>query len=161
MLSPKFKRYLTQILPFGVIWFLFAIIFLLIEFAATKDYDYTPKGVIDVNFKIFVFAIIAVIFVGLVIGTIEVVFLNRLFAKSSFLKTIIGKLIIYSVFLFIIITIMFPIAASIELSTNITDPAVWQKFSDYLTPPHFQLYLHLYHLTQKKHLTLPLRFFQL
>jgi adenylate cyclase len=132
MLSPKFKRYLTQILPFGVIWFLFAIIFLLIEFAATKDYEYTPKGVIDINFKIFVFAIIAVIFVGLIIGTIEVVFLNRLFAKSSFLKTIIGKLIIYSVFLFMIISVMFPIAASIELGANITDPAVWQKFSDYL-----------------------------
>jgi adenylate cyclase len=132
MLSPKLKRYLTQILPFGVIWFLFAIIFLWIEYAATKDYNYVPKGVIDVNLKIFAFAMIAVTFVGLLIGTIEVVFLQRLFAKSSFLKTIIGKLVIYSVFLFLIILIMFPIAVSMELNTNILDTAVWEKLKDYL-----------------------------
>lgn len=132
MLSPKLKRYLTQILPFGVIWFLFAFIFMTVEFAATRDYKYTPKGVIEINLQIFIFAMIAVVIVGLVIGTIEVIFLKRLFAKSSFLKKIIGKLTIYSIFLFIIVIIMFPIAVSIELQTNMMDAVVWQKLSDYI-----------------------------
>ncbi|AXG71015.1 adenylate cyclase 1 [Kordia sp. SMS9] len=132
MLSPRLKRYLTQILPFGIIWFLFGLIFLIVEFAATKNYNYLPKGVIEVNLQIFIFAMIAVVFVGFVIGTIEVVFLKRIFAKSTFLKKILGKLAIYSVFLFIIVIIMFPIAVSIELHTSITDAVVWQKLSDYL-----------------------------
>ncbi|MEM6719006.1 MAG: adenylate/guanylate cyclase domain-containing protein [Bacteroidota bacterium] len=132
MLSPKFKRYLTQILPFGVIWFLLGIIFITIEYAATKDYSYTQKGVIEVNLEIFIFAMVAVTFVGLLIGTIEVVFLKRFFAKSSFIQTIVGKLSIYSVFLFIIILIMFPTAVSIELNVSILDAAVWEKLSDYL-----------------------------
>jgi adenylate cyclase len=132
MLTPKIKRYLTQILPFGVIWLLFGIIFLLIEIAATKDYAYRPKGVIEVNLQVFVFAMFAVTLVGLLIGTIEVLFLNKLFAKSSFLKTILGKLSIYSLFLFVIIVIMYPIAASMELQTGFFHPAVWNKFYEYL-----------------------------
>lgn len=132
MLSPKFKRYLTQILPFGVIWLFLGIIFLGIEYAATKDYNYAPKGVIEVNLEIFIFAMIAVTFIGLLIGTIEVIFLRRIFAKSSFLKTILGKLAIYSVFLFLVAITMFPIAVCIELETSITDAIVWQKLSDYL-----------------------------
>ncbi len=133
MLSPRLKRYLTQIIPFGVIWLLFGVIFLLIEIAATKDYGYRPKGVIEVNGQVFVFAMLAVTLVGFLIGTIEVLFLNRFFAKSSFLKTIIGKLFVYSFFLFLIIVLMYPMAASMELQTSMFDPVVWNKFYDYLT----------------------------
>lgn len=132
MLSQKQKRNIVQILPFGVIWLLFGMIFLLVEFAATKDYDYRPKGVIEIDWQVFIFATIAVTFVGILIGVIELLFLNRLFSKSSFLKKIIGKLVIYSIFLFLIIVIMFPLAASIELNTTILDNLVWKKFSDYL-----------------------------
>ena len=132
MLSPKQKRTFLRILPFGIIWLLFGIIFLVVESAATKDYPYHPKGVIQVDWQVFTFAMIAVTFVGLLIGTIELLLLNKLFRKSSFLKKIIGKLFIYSILLFIIIVIMFPIAASIELNASILDRAVWNKFAIYL-----------------------------
>ncbi|WP_046757223.1 adenylate/guanylate cyclase domain-containing protein [Kordia jejudonensis] len=133
MLSPQLKRNIARILPFGIIWLLFGIIFLTVEFAATKDYEFMPDGVINLSFKIVVFAMIAVTFVGFLIGTIELLFLNRYFSRSSFLIKIIGKIIIYSLFLFLIICIMYPIAASIELETNIFDPKVWNKFLEYLT----------------------------
>jgi len=80
---------------------------------------------------------LAVTIVGLIIGSIELLFLNRYFAKSSFLKKITGKLIIYSLFLFLVICITFPIAASIELQVNISDSVVWTKFFDYLNSISF------------------------
>ena len=132
MLSPKFKRNIARILPFGIIWLLFGLIFLGVEYAATKDYDTTPVAVISMNPEVFVFAILAVTAVGLLIGVIELLFLNRIFAKSSFLKKIIGKLVIYSLFLFLIICITYPVAASLELKTNVLDGRVWNKFYEYL-----------------------------
>lgn len=132
MLSPKLKRNITRILPFGIIWLLFGFIFITVEHAATKNFGYSPAGVIKMNYKIFIFAIVAVTIVGLFIGIIELLFLNRYFSKSSFVTTILGKIIIYSLFLFLIICLTYPIAASIELETNYFDLRVWEKFSEFL-----------------------------
>ena len=132
MLTPKLKRNIAQVLPFGIIWLMFGVIFLVVESAATNGFDHIPSGVIRLDYKVFIFAMLAVTTIGLIIGTIESLFLNRYFAKSSFLKKIIGKLIIYSIFLFVVIGITFPIAASIELDTSVFDNAVWNKYFDYL-----------------------------
>ena len=132
VISPKLKRNIYRILPFGIIWLVFGIIFLIVEYAATKDYDYTPAGVINLDFWVLFFALFAVTVVGLLIGIIELLFIDRFFARRSFKTKIIGKLIIYSLFLFLIICITYPIAASLELNENIFSTKVWSKFYDYL-----------------------------
>ncbi|WP_025743521.1 adenylate/guanylate cyclase domain-containing protein [Aquimarina pacifica] len=132
MLSPKQKRNIGRILPFGIIWLLFGLIFLAVEYAATKNFGYTAEGVIKVDYKVFIFAVWAITIVGLLIGVIELLFLHRFFSKSSFSQKIIGKLIIYAAFLFLIVCIAYPIAASIELETSVFDKVVWDKFLYYL-----------------------------
>lgn len=132
MISPKLKRNVYRILPFGMIWLVFGIIFLIVEYAATKDYNYTPAGVINLDFWVLFFALFAVTVVGLLIGIIELLFIDRFFARRSFKIKILGKLIIYSLFLFLIICITYPIAASLELKENILSTKVWSKFYDYL-----------------------------
>ena len=132
MITPKLKRNIKRIIPFGLIWLIFGIIFLFIEHSATKDFGYTVNGVIKLDYRIVLFALPVVTIVGLIIGIIELLFINQLFSKNSFLFKLIGKLIIYSLFLIIIICFTYPIAASIELKTNIFDNDVWSKFTEFL-----------------------------
>ncbi len=131
-MTPRLKRNIYRILPFGVIWLIFGVIFLTVEYAATKDYQYTVNGAIKLDFTVVVFALTAVTIVGCLIGTIELLFINRLFSKASFAVTVLGKFVIYSLFLFLIIGITYPIAASIELNSSIANEQIWNKFSDFL-----------------------------
>lgn len=132
MVNPRLRRIIKRIIPFGIIWLIFGIIFLVVEYAATKDLENINNGVIQLDSSVILFALPAVTIVGLIIGIIELLFINDFFSKKSFLLKIIGKLIIYSTFLFIIICITFPIAASIELNVSVFDKQVLDKFKEYL-----------------------------
>ncbi|MFI1743340.1 adenylate/guanylate cyclase domain-containing protein [Thalassobellus sediminis] len=129
MLTPKAKRNIQRILPFGLIWFVFGMVFMIVEHAASPKN--VASGAIKMDFNVFVFASIAVTMLGLLIGSVELFFLNRLFTKSSFIKKIFGKLFIYGTLLFIVILFTYPIAASIELDTSVFDTKVWEKLSSF------------------------------
>lgn len=133
MLSPKTKRNISRIIPFGIIWLVCGWVFLTIEYAAIESPDYLPASAINMDFKIFIFASLAIMAVGLLVGIIELVYLDRAFAKKSFAKKIFYKIIIYTLFLFVVILITFPIAAAFELNTTVFDTRVWNKYFQYLT----------------------------
>lgn len=126
-LSPRFKRNLSRILPFGIIWFVIAIVFLLSE-QALIDQSKTLDSAIKVNVKVFLFASIGVTFVGFLVGVIELLYLKKLFITYSFRAKLFYKFIVYSVFLSFIICIMFLIAASIELQVSVFSQKVWDKY---------------------------------
>ena len=133
MLSPKAKRNIARIIPFGIIWFLSSMIFLIVEYAATGgNPDNLPDTAISMNFQIFFFMSLAVGGVGLLVGIIELLFLNNVFVKKSLTKKIVYKLLLYSSFLFVIILITYPIAAAMELHTGLRDSRVWDKLLNYL-----------------------------
>ena len=132
MFTPKLKRNISKIVPFGIIWLLFGLIFLFVEYAAIQDCAYAPSGAISLDYKVFTFAILAVTFVGFFIGIIEVLFIKSFFAKRSLLTKMLGKFFIYTLFLFLIIGITYPIAASIELQLGVFDPRIWNKFFGFI-----------------------------
>lgn len=132
-LSPITKRNIAKVIPFGLIWLGLGWIFMFIEYAAIGDFDNASSTAIRVNTEILIFASIAVTLLGLLIGTIELVWLNKAFLNKSFVAKIIYKQIFYVVFLFLIIFLTFPIAASMELKTSIFDHQVWQKYLDFLS----------------------------
>ena len=82
-LSPKTRRNLLRILPFGVIWFLFSLVFLLSDYAAVGNFTDVPDTAIKLTPGIFFFASLAVSAVGLLVGAIELVYLNNRFANKS------------------------------------------------------------------------------
>lgn len=133
MLSPKFKRNASRILPFGLIWLVSGLVFLVVERGALQDMDLQNTSVIEMNFEIFVFSSLAITIVGLLVGTIELLFINRIFENKSFLKKILYKSLFYSLLLFLITIITFPIAVSMELQLNLLDIRVWEKLLAYLT----------------------------
>jgi len=132
-MTPKTKRNLLRILPYGLIWLILGWIFLAVEHLAVGNTGEFATTAIRMDFEVFIFASLAVTLVGMLIGTIELFFLDPLFAKKSFARKILYKLIIYSVFLFMIILITFPIAASMEMSTGLFDRRVWDKYFEFLT----------------------------
>ncbi len=126
-LSPKTKRNIARILPFGVIWFLFSQIFFISDYAAVGDMDNLPETAIRLEPGIYFFAAIAVTVLGLVIGAIELTYLNRRLSTTSLAWTIVFKTLFYTTLILIVIIITFPIAASMEMDTSILDRQVWDK----------------------------------
>jgi hypothetical protein len=83
MLSPKAKRNLSRIIPFGIIWLLSGLVFLVVERAARGDFTGQPSTGIEMNWQIFIFSSLAITIVGLLVGLIEVVYLNNVFFQKE------------------------------------------------------------------------------
>lgn len=132
MLSPKARYNFSRIAPFGVIWLIFAVIFLSVETMAARTTDINPETAIKLTWQILIFAHVAVTCVGLLIGCIEYFVIGKYFKQYGFVKKLVLKLIIYLVFLLLMIFIFFPIAASLENEILITDNRVWEKFGRFL-----------------------------
>ncbi|MBL6447061.1 adenylate/guanylate cyclase domain-containing protein [Fulvivirga sp. 29W222] len=133
-LSPQTKRTISRIVPFGLIWLLLGWTFLFVEYAAIgRQNNYSPTAAIQMSSDIFAFASLVVLGVGLFIGVVEVVLLKKVFSNESFAIKILYKLLVYTLFLFMVILVAFPIAVSMQLHTHVFDPLIWQRFYDYLT----------------------------
>jgi len=124
-MSPKLKRNIYRILPFGLLWGVFAVIYILIEQGLLGDLDYYPStgNSYDFGRSIF-FTTIGSILMGLVFGTAEILFLNRFFTNRSFGAKIIIKTCVYLIsILTFLFTLTFIINSS-SLNLPIFDPAV-------------------------------------
>lgn len=137
MLSPKTKRNISRVLPFGVIWFVSGFVFFIVETAAVGGLDQRPSTAIQIDLKIFIFGTLANTLLGLLIGVVEVLFLNRIFSNKSLSRKIVYKTVFYILVLVLITVIMYPIAVSMELNTNILDKKVWAKLSKFLISDTF------------------------
>lgn len=127
-LSPITKRNIYRILPFGFIWLIFACLFLWVEYAAVGNQANIPDTAIKITPQVLTFALSGITIIGLLVGCIEILILNKLFAKQSFLVKITSKFLIYMFFFFLVILINYPIAASMELKTSVLDSRVWDKY---------------------------------
>ncbi len=133
-ISPKLKLHILQIVPFGIIWLIIAWFTLWVEYAMVagiKDHN-LPESAISISPEIVLFASIAVFFIGCLVGFLEIVFINKFFVKVSFPKKILSKLFIYAVFLFVVVFIMYLLAASIELNKSVFSEEVFDKYLKFL-----------------------------
>ena len=133
MLSPKAKRNILRIIPFGLIWLVSNLIFFIVERAAVGGLDQQPTTGIEITFKIFIFGTLANTCVGLLVGAMEILYLERVFAKKSLAKKIVYKTLFYTLIIFLVILIAFPIAVCLELNTDIFDKQVWNRLFIFLT----------------------------
>ena len=89
MLSPKTKRVIYRIIPFGLIWLTFGIIYLLLEKGIVGDLNYYPYTGNPYDFKgNTLISLIIIAISGLLVGAFEIMFLNNLFINMSFGKKI-------------------------------------------------------------------------
>ncbi len=133
MLSPKTKRNISRIIPFGVIWLLFSIVYSQLEKGFLGDLTYYPATGNPYSFSRNIFIIpISGLITGLLIGTMEILYFNKLFIQKSFSKKIIYKSIIYLVIIILFLGITSIITNSL---TTGFDKKVWDNlwafFSNY------------------------------
>lgn len=132
LLSPKVKRTIGQVIPFGVIWLLIGWYNMITEALVTGNKNLTPDSSITLTPTVFIFASLAVTIVGLLVGTIEMLWLKNTFSQKSFSSKLLLKLGLYTLIMLIIISITYPMAASIELELPIYHERVWAKFANFL-----------------------------
>jgi adenylate cyclase len=140
MLSPKTKRNISRIIPFGLIWLVLGWVNLFSQeavLAVALEGNLNKSAIIRMTPEVFLFASIAIIIVGLLVGAIEVVWLGSLFSKKSLLHKIAYKFGFYTIFLLLVILISYPIAAALESQVSLFDTIVLDKLSDFLISLEF------------------------
>jgi class 3 adenylate cyclase len=128
MLSPEIKRNISRIIPFGLIWLIFSLVYSLLEWGLIGNLTYYPSTGNPYHFSgtIFITALVSLIS-GLLIGTIEILYFYKLFSKKSFIKKIVYKTIIYVAIIISFLLINTAISNSIELKTNVFNKLVWDN----------------------------------
>jgi adenylate cyclase len=135
MLSPKNKRHIVRVIPFGVLWFIFSLIYCMLEKGILGDLDHYPSTGNQYKFAANIFAIpIAGLMMGLITGILEIGFFSKWFVKKSFARKIVLKsildLIIAIIFL-VVTLLMNALNTHFEHSfENLVSP-VWAFFTDY------------------------------
>jgi len=134
--SPLTKINISRIIPFGLIWVSFSIIYSLLEKGLLAGLHAYPSTGNPYNFHHSIIVTAATAFIlGLFVGTIEVLYLNKYFIQMSFFKKIVLKAALYLLIMIgslLIITIIFN---SIELKASIFDrkilKSLWVFFTNF------------------------------
>lgn len=128
MLSPKTRRKIFRILPFGIIWLLFSLVYVLLERGLLGNMANYPSTGNPYSFARNIFLTpIAALIAGLLIGTLEISYFNRLFSPKSFTKKVLLKSAMYLGIIISFILILTVIANAIELQRSILDKQVWEN----------------------------------
>ena len=117
-----------KIIPFGVIWFVFSIVYLQLEKGILANLKYYPSTGNPYNFSrsIYITPVVALL-TGLMLGTIETLYFSKWFRLKSFSKKILYKSFIYLAAILLFLSGLTVIANSIELKTFIFDQRVWHN----------------------------------
>ena len=126
-LTPKARRNILRIIPFGVIWLLVDHVFIISNYAAAGSLSAASHEAIQIDAGIYVFASLAVAAVGCLVGVVELLFLNRAFATRSLGAKLVGKTLFYVAFLTGVVVVLYPIAAAMEMGTGLSDARVWER----------------------------------
>jgi len=136
MPSPKYRRHLLKILPFGLIPLLFSIIYSLIEKGILGNHAYYPSTGNPYVFNVMIPALTSMV-LGLCIGMLEVFYLNKVFLRTSFAKKIVFKTVIYFALIIVAILTISIISGAYELKAGLLAPEVWNNVSNFSLILHF------------------------
>ncbi|MEQ9263595.1 MAG: adenylate/guanylate cyclase domain-containing protein [Balneolaceae bacterium] len=119
-------------MPFGFIWLGCVWVFMFNDISLIGDQNLYPETAVTLTPLVFLFASLAIFLTGLLIGTMEMVVLEKRFTNHSLLAKIGAKFLIYFSLLFFIILITFPLAEAIEQGLSPFHPQILQKLVRFL-----------------------------
>lgn len=107
MLHPRHKRFIRQIIPFSIIWLLYALIYSFIEYGILGTLPYYPSTQNQYNFPSnMIFTAVGCVVVGLIQGWIEVAWLRKRFAKRALWVKIVLKTLFYLLFIILFLMLL-------------------------------------------------------
>ena len=129
MLSPKTRINIKRIIPFGLIWLMFALVYSLIEKGLLGNLNRYPSTGNPYHFgKSILITGLSALVLGLIMGTAEILFFDKEFPKTSLLKKILYKTVIYIAVVIALLVIITVIYNSIEFRASVFDKSVWVAF---------------------------------
>lgn len=146
-ITPKAKRNISRIIPFAIIWLLIGWIIDITVFDVTRNQNFNPDTGISFTIPVLIFASLANILVGLIIGGLEVVYLEKRFSNRTLSAKFFYKFLIYLSLFIIIIVVFFPVASSLETGISLLEADAWQKLGRFLISISFLTTL--FHLSVK------------
>lgn len=131
-LSPKARRNISKIIPFAIIWVLSGWVIIITEVGVTRNQNLNPETDISFTIPVLIFANLANLIVGLVVGSLEVIYLQKRFTNRSLKAKFFYKFLIYlTLFLFVII-LFYPLAFSLETGISFLQKEAWTKLGKFL-----------------------------
>ena len=124
MLSPATKRNISRIIPFGLIWLIFGIVYSLLEWGLLRNPS--TGNPYKLGGTVFIRAILSLAS-GLLIGAMEVLYFSKLFRQKSFVKKIVYKALIYLAIIISFLLIGAAISYSVDLNTGVFTKRVWDN----------------------------------
>ncbi|MEO0469268.1 MAG: adenylate/guanylate cyclase domain-containing protein [Bacteroidota bacterium] len=136
MLSPKTKRHLLQIIPFGLGPLVFSITYSLLEKGILGDETTYPSTSNPYQFSLFTPAILSLL-AGLLFGALEVFYLNKLYQKTSLFRKVLLKTGIY--FSGLVITTMgiLIVINLLQSDLSLSDKQLWIQAGNFFNKLSF------------------------
>src|SRR4051812_46044669 len=98
MLLPKTIRNVKRVIPFGVLWLIFSLIYTILERGILGHLDHYPSTGVNYDFYANMITMpIAGLIMGLLTGILEIGLFGKWFIKMSFSKKILIKSLLYLV----------------------------------------------------------------
>lgn len=144
-ITPKAKRNISRIAPFAIIWVVSGWITDITELGITRNQNINPDTDISLTIPVLIFASLANIVVGLIVGILEVVYLEKRFSNRSLRAKFFYKFLIYLALFIVIIVVLFPVATSLETGISLLEADPWQKLGRFLLSISFLITL--FHLS--------------
>jgi adenylate cyclase len=126
MLSPKTKRNLFRIIPFGLMWLLFSFVYTLLEKGILGASTYYPSTGNPYNFRSAIYLTpISALLTGLFLGTLEILYINKWFSHLSFAKKIGYKSTIYLIIISLFLILVTAFSNYLERGTGFFSKEIW------------------------------------
>ncbi|MEM9052927.1 MAG: adenylate/guanylate cyclase domain-containing protein [Bacteroidota bacterium] len=136
-MTPKFKRNITRVIPFGIIWTIFFSAQIINDLTLNRNQIISGGGDVALTPGVAIFALIASFFSGLIIGVFEVMIFERRFRKFSFFTSIFIKLAIYLIVFVLLILALYPMALAIESNEALYSEGTGDRVMQFLSSLSF------------------------
>ncbi|MDH3710300.1 MAG: adenylate/guanylate cyclase domain-containing protein [Cyclobacteriaceae bacterium] len=144
MLAPAVKRNLFRIVPFGLIWMIFGLLYTLVERAILGDLTYYPSTGNPYNFSSnLVLTPLLSLVIGMLAGATEVLYFSKRFKEKGLVWKIAFKTLIYVFIMFFFLCVTSIISNSIELQKGLFSEEVLSNLWIFILSPAFWI-LELY-----------------
>jgi len=138
ILQSRHKRQVRQILVFGVIWILFGFIYILLEFGIIGELDYYPANGNPYSFmESFLFISLGSLCMGLLQGSIEVLWMKAYFSKLTLWKKFVYKSVFYLVLIILCMSALTVIISSILMDSPILSQKTFDVLLEFISDSSF------------------------
>lgn len=128
MLTAGTKRSIARIIPYGLIWLIFSIVYTLLEKGLLGQLNFYPATGNPYNFgRALLITPVASLITGLFLGTLEIRYVNRRFRQLSFSRKIFYKSLIYLAIIVIFLVSVVAIANNLQFGVRLFSRRVWNS----------------------------------